>query len=100
LWDSLFGNRSVNVNVNASSNTGRGGSFANGLSYVPYDGFSAVLHEGERVLTAKENKAYNNKTSGNTSGITIIQNIQSVPQTPVELAAATSAYFEQARWVF
>ncbi len=29
---------------------------------------------------------------------TIIQNIESVPQTPVELAAATAAYFEQARW--
>ena len=36
----------------------------------------------------------------NTSGITIIQNIQAVPQTPVELAAATEAYFEQARWAF
>ena len=100
LWDSLFKNRSVDVNVNASSNGGGGGSFANGLSYVPYDGFSAVLHEGERVLTAEENKAYNNGSSGNSSGITIIQNIQTVPQTPVEFAAATEAYFEQARWAF
>lgn len=32
------------------------------------------------------------------SGITIVQNIQSVPQTPVEFAATTEAYFEQARW--
>ena len=100
MWDSLFKNRSVDVNVNASSNGGGGGSFANGLSYVPYDGFSAVLHEGERVLTAEENKAYNNGSSGNSSGITIIQNIQTVPQTPVEFAAATEAYFEQARWAF
>lgn len=100
LWDSLFNNRSVDVNVNASSNGGGGGSFANGLSYVPYDGFSAVLHEGERVLTAEENRAYNKGASGNSSGITIIQNIQTVPQTPVEFAAATEAYFEQARWAF
>ena len=100
LWDSLFKNRSVDVDVNASSNGGGGGSFANGLSYVPYDGFSAVLHKGERVLTADENKSYNNGSSGNTSGITIIQNIQAVPQTPVEFAAATEAYFEQARWAF
>ena len=100
LWDSLFKNRSVDVNVNASSNGGTGGSFANGLSYVPYDGFAAVLHEGERVLTAEENRAYNKSATANTSGITIIQNIQSVPQTPVELAAATEAYFEQARWAF
>ena len=99
LWDSLFGNRSVNVSVNHS---GTGGSFAKGLTYVPYDGFIAELHRGERVLTAKENREYydTKNTKSNTSGITIIQNIQSVPQTPVEFAAATEAYFEQARWAF
>ena len=100
LWDSLFKNRSVDVNVNANSNGRGGGSFANGLSYVPYDGYYAILHKGERVLTAEENKSYNNGSSGNSSGITIIQNIQTVPQTPVEFAAATEAYFEQARWAF
>lgn len=94
LWDSLFGDRDVNVNVNK---TGNASQEANGLDYVPYDGFYASLHKGERVLTAAENKAYSGGAS-NTSGVTIIQNIQSVPQTPVELAAATSAYFEQARW--
>lgn len=99
LWDSLFGNRTVNVSVNHG---GAGGSFAKGLTYVPYDGFIAELHRGERVLTAKENREYYDTKSdnSNTSGITIIQNIQSVPQTPVELAAATEAYFEQARWAF
>lgn len=97
IWNSLFGDRTVSVSVK-TSHSGGGGSFANGLSYVPYDGFPAILHEGERVLTAEENKAYNSGATGNTSGITIIQNIQSVPQTPVELAAATEAYFEQARW--
>ena len=101
LWDSLFGNRTVNVHVNAT-HSGAGGSFAKGLTYVPYDGFIAELHRGERVLTAKENREYYDTKSdnSNTSGITIIQNIQSVPQTPVELAAATEAYFEQARWAF
>ena len=99
LWDSLFGNRKVNVTVNKNS-TGSTNSNANGISYVPYDGYYSVLHKGERVLTAEENKAYNSGATGNTSGITIIQNIQSVPQTPVEFAAATEAYFEQARWAF
>lgn len=97
LWDSLFGNRTVNVNVNTSTN----GSHAGGLAYVPFDGYIAELHKGERVLTAGEASAYNRgENANNTSGVTIIQNIQAVPQTPVELAAATSAYFEQARWAF
>ena len=99
LWDSLFGNRKVSVTVEKKT-TGSTASNANGISYVPYDGYYSVLHKGERVLTAEENKAYSRGATGNTSGITIIQNIQSVPQTPVEFAAATEAYFEQARWAF
>ena len=31
-----------------------GSSHAYGLDYVPYDGYPALLHEGERVLTASE----------------------------------------------
>ena len=100
LWDSLFKNRSVDVNVNATS-SGVNGSHAGGLAYVPFDGYIAELHKGERVLTDSEASEYNRgENTNNTSGITIIQNIQSVPQTPVEFAAATEAYFEQARWAF
>jgi len=32
----------------------------NGLDYVPYDNFPAVLHKGEKVQTAKEAKAARN----------------------------------------
>lgn len=35
-----------------------GGNHYNGLDYVPYDGYTARLHQGERVLTAKENESY------------------------------------------
>jgi lambda family phage tail tape measure protein len=38
-------------------------AFANGLDYVPYDGFPAVLHEGEKVLT-KQDAATNRGGSG------------------------------------
>lgn len=41
-------------------------SHAGGLSYVPYDGYTATLHEGERVLTKTENEAYSQAVS--TSG--------------------------------
>lgn len=34
------------------------GSHAAGLPYVPFDGYVAELHRGERVLTAAEAKAY------------------------------------------
>lgn len=34
------------------------GSHAGGLPYVPYDGYIAELHAGERVLTAEEARAY------------------------------------------
>lgn len=40
---------------------------ANGLSYVPFDGYRATLHKGEKVLTAGEAEEYNsNSRTGNT----------------------------------
>lgn len=42
------------------------GSHYNGLENVPYDGYIARLHKGERVLTAEENKSYS-ETKNSTS---------------------------------
>ena len=62
IWNSLFGGLSVRVNVNTSS-SGINGSHAGGLSYVPFDGYIAELHKGERVLTADEARGYNNRSN-------------------------------------
>lgn len=52
------------------------GSHANGLDYVPFDGYIAELHKGERVLTAEENKKYNNENIDNkVTNSTIILNV-------------------------
>uniref|UniRef100_UPI004027DDA7 phage tail protein n=1 Tax=Gemmiger formicilis TaxID=745368 RepID=UPI004027DDA7 len=94
LWDSLFGNRSVNVDVNSSGTTG---GRAGGLDYVPYNNYVAALHRGEMVLTADEADSYRRGKSGG-GGFTVNQTIYAAKQTPVELAASTAAYFQRARW--
>lgn len=50
LWDKLTGKDP-------------GKNHADGLSYVPYNGYPARLHEGERVLTASEARGYGQGTS-------------------------------------
>jgi hypothetical protein len=49
----------------ASSSDSYSGSHANGLDYVPYDGYIARLHKGEAVLTAEENRNKSSVSEGN-----------------------------------
>lgn len=94
IWNSLFGDRNVNVNVNKTeSSNGK----AIGMDYVPFNGYPAMLHQGEAVLTRSEAEDWR-RGNNSKSGITIVQNISAVPQTPVQLAMATNAAFERARW--
>ncbi len=99
VWDSLF-DRDVKVSADENGNVNVKG-YATGLNYVPYDEFPALLHRGEAVLTAAEAREWRKgqATPAMAGGVTINQYIQSVPQSPVEVAAATEAYFEQARWM-
>ena len=104
IWDGLFGNLNVNVGVSGTPAAGSGGGgktpaplAASGIDFVPYNNFPAILHEREAVLTAKEADAWRRGVGGG-GGITVNQYINAVAQTPVQLASATAAYFEQARW--
>lgn len=60
LWNSLSsaGNYMVTGTIAPVD-----GSHAGGLSYVPFDGYIAELHKGERVLTADEARGYNNRSN-------------------------------------
>lgn len=67
---SFFAGRSIGVKIRATVESAKQavkGHHANGLDYVPYNGYIAELHKGERVLTKQENVRYN-KGEGNTSG--------------------------------
>lgn len=67
---SFFAGRSIGVKIRATVEAAKQvakGHHANGLDYVPYNGYIAELHKGERVLTKQENVRYN-KGEGNTSG--------------------------------
>lgn len=56
----LVGNiASMGQNIANSAWNAVNGRHATGLSYVPFDGYIAELHKGERVLTAKESEFYN-----------------------------------------
>ncbi len=46
--------------------------FATGLERVPYDNFPALLHEGERVLTAAEARSYNGGSPVTVTGNTFV----------------------------
>lgn len=46
------------------------GKHASGLDYVPFNGYVAELHKGERVLTKQENEEYNSNRGRNNSGDT------------------------------
>ena len=45
------------------------GSHKNGLDNVPFDGYVAELHKGERVLTASENRTYDSEMASVTASL-------------------------------
>ena len=53
----------VGSSMNVRAGSGIKGRYAYGLDRVPYDNYAALLHEGERVLTAREAREMDRKTS-------------------------------------
>lgn len=82
IWDSLFGHRSVSVSLDRSG----GDYYAIGVDNVPYNGFPAMLHKGEAVLTAHEAEEWRRGGSGASS-----QPIQVQVSAPVMLDGAVIA---------
>lgn len=53
----------VALHVPVIPNAFTDGSHANGLPFVPFDGYIAALHKGERVVPAAQNKSYTNNSN-------------------------------------
>lgn len=71
--------------INSAGSGRSGGSHhAGGLNYVPYDNYPAILHKGERVLTAAEN-AFGSYGGGGNRTVNITVNTR-------ELSRAQSDY--------
>lgn len=79
IWDNLFGGLSVDVGVSGTPTGGSGGGgktaapLRSGLWRVPYDGFPAVLHANEAVLTSSQADKW--RTSRGSGGGGVVVNV-------------------------
>ena len=62
-WGFTFNGISFGETPGAGENP-TDGNFATGLDWVPFDGFLASLHEGEGILTAEENRVWQQFKNG------------------------------------
>lgn len=72
------------------------GSHRTGLNSVPFDGYRAILHKGERVLTEAENYRYTKGIATNRSGsVSVTQNIYSPTENPAEQQRRAAREFKR-----
>lgn len=91
IWDSLFGGLSVDVGVSGTPTAGSGGGgktaapLRSGLWRVPYDGFPAVLHANEAVLTSSQaDKWRTSRGSGGGGGVVVNVYAQTLSEDEVD----------------
>lgn len=91
IWDSLFGGLSVDVGVSGTPTGGSGGGgktaapLRSGLWRVPYDGFPAVLHANEAVLTSTQaDKWRTSRGSGGGGGVVVNVYAQTLSEDEVD----------------
>ncbi len=71
-WGDKQSEKAAEINKGIKADRGVDGSHANGLDYVPFDGYVAELHKGETVLTAPEaNRWRTGQSINNSSSETI-----------------------------
>lgn len=63
-WLSGVGERQANLESQYNGSITYGPKKAVGMPYVPKDDYPVLLHKGERVLTAQQNRNYTNGSSG------------------------------------
>lgn len=91
IWDNLFGGLSVDVGVSGTPTGGSGGGgktaapLRSGLWRVPYDGFPAVLHANEAVLTSSQaDKWRTSRGSGGGGGVVVNVYAQTLSEDEVD----------------
>lgn len=91
IWDNLFGGLSVDVGVSGTPTAGSGGGgktaapLRSGLWRVPYDGFPAVLHANEAVLTSSQaDKWRTSRGSGGGGGVVVNVYAQTLSEDEVD----------------
>lgn len=91
IWDSLFGGLSVDVGVSGTPTGGSGGGgktaapLRSGLWRVLYDGFPAVLHANEAVLTSSQaDKWRTSRGSGGGGGVVVNVYAQTLSEDEVD----------------
>lgn len=71
--DKFYEEQEENYGINSLFESMRDGSHASGMNFVPYDGYVAELHRGERVVPASQNDG---GTADNTEVVSAIRELE------------------------